>query len=197
MTTSHQIVRADPSDALLIADLIAHAFWDLPPAAWLVPDALVRRRVLAGQFGIVVDHALEYGHIYLTADMAGVAVWFPRPTPIVAPPRTYVPRLEKACGRWTDHFLVLDDLFEQHHPPEPHHHLVFLAVRHDRQRQGVGSMLLDHYHHRLGTLSMAAYLEAPSAANVDFYKRHGYEAREPFYLPGDGPPFWPMWREPR
>jgi len=108
-----------------------------------------------------------------------------------------MPRLEAACGRWTDHVLVLDDLFEQHHPTQPHHHLALLAVRHDRQHRGIGSMLLAQYHHRLDTMDTAAYLEAPAEANLTFYRRHGYTARQPFHLPGDGPPFWPMWREPR
>ena len=196
MTAAPTIVRAEAGDAVWAADLIAHAFWDLPPAVWLVPEPLVRRRVMAGQFRIIVDHALRHGHIDMTDDRAGVAVWFPRMSPAVAPPEHYVPRLEAACGRWTDRFLVLDDLFDHHHPAEPHHHLVFLAVHPNRQRHGIGSMLLTHHHTRLDTAGLPAYLEAPNPANRDLYRRHGYVAREPFGLPG-GPPFWPMWRPPR
>jgi amino acid transporter/GNAT superfamily N-acetyltransferase len=193
---SSTILRAHPGDAAAVADLIAGAFHDLPPAAWLVPEPAARRPALAGQFRILVDHALQHGHVYLTADLAGVAVWFPRLSPAVPEPAHYLPRLEAACGPWTDRFLALDDLFERHHPTEPHHHLAFLAVRPGRQHQGVGSMLLNHHHDRLDALGMAAYLEAATPANVGFYHRRGYVAREPLRLAGHGPLFWPMWREP-
>ncbi|HEU4423436.1 MAG TPA: GNAT family N-acetyltransferase, partial [Pilimelia sp.] len=182
------IVTAGPGAAGWLADLIAHAFWELPPARWLVSEPLARRRILAGQFGILVDHALRHGHIDMTADRAGVAVWLPRLSPAAPAPEHYVPRLEAACGRYTDRFLILDDLFEHHHPPQPHHHLVFLAVHPERQRQGIGTALLAYHHTRLDESRLAAYLEAPSTANRDFYRRRGYLAWEPFHLPDQGPP---------
>jgi GNAT superfamily N-acetyltransferase len=193
---SASIGRATLRDASLVADLIAHAFLDLPPAVWLVPERTPRRRVLAGQFRILVEHALQHGHIDLTADDTGAAVWFARLSPAFPPPPDYVPRLEVACGRWTDRFLVMDDLFDHHHPTAPHHHLAFLAVTPQRQRHGIGSALLERHHTRLDALGMPAYLETPTASNLEFYRRHGYTVGQPFYLPG-GPPFWPMWREPR
>jgi hypothetical protein len=63
MTTSPLVVRANPNDAYELAHLIAHSFWDLPPAVWLVPEPLARQRALAGQFQIVVEHAFETGHV--------------------------------------------------------------------------------------------------------------------------------------
>lgn len=190
------VERADSGDAGWVADLIAYAFHDLPPAVWLVPEPGERRRALAGQFRILVEHALLHGHVDVTADRAGVAVWFRRLSPAFPPPEHYVPRLDVVCGRWTDRFLVLDDIFDHHHPTGPHHHLAFLAVQPERQRQGIGSTLLGHHHTRLDASGTPAYLEAPNPANRDYYLRHGYQVREPFRLP-DGPPFWPMWRSPR
>ena len=91
---------------------------------------------------------------------------------------------------------MLDALFDQHHPTDPHHHLAFLAVHPDQQGQGLGSALLADYHARLDQRGVAAYLEASCERNRDLYLRHGYRPMgEPFRLP-DGPPMWPMWRPP-
>jgi len=42
-----------------------------------------------------------------------------------------------------------------------------------------------------------AYLEASSTRSRDLYARHGFAVEEEIRLPGDGPPMWRMWREPR
>ena len=43
---------------------------------------------------------------------------------------------------------------------------------------------------------MPAYHEASSPRNRALYERHGYVTQGEFTLP-DGPPLWPMWRDPR
>ena len=41
-----------------------------------------------------------------------------------------------------------------------------------------------------------AYLEATDPRARPLYERNGFEAIDELELPGGGPPFWPMWREP-
>jgi GNAT superfamily N-acetyltransferase len=195
------IVRAPAAEAADATDLIADAFHWLDISAWLVADPDQRRSALRDVFRIFVDHAVTHGLVFTTEDRAAVAVWLPHTGPIPEPP-DYDQRLALACAQLTepagalDRFRTLDGLFEQHHPHKPHHYLGFLAVRSGRQGAGLGSALLRHHQSWLDRAGIPAYLEASSTGSRDLYARHGYTAAEPFYLPG-GPPFWPMWREPR
>lgn len=192
--TQISIRRAGPADAEGVAELVARAFLPLAAVGWLVPEPARRLPILAADFRILVEHALEHGHVDVVEGGAAAAVWFDRTRPAPDPP-DYDRRLAAACGEWTDRFRTLDELFAANHPESPHHHLVFLAVRPERQRAGLGSALLRHRHATLDESATPAYLEASSPGSRDLYLRHGYELRETFALP-DGTPFWPMWRPP-
>ncbi|MGH3679400.1 MAG: GNAT family N-acetyltransferase [Natronosporangium sp.] len=189
------IVRADATEAPQIAELIAVAFHSLAVARWLVPNPDRRAEVLPANFRIFVDHALAHGEVHITTDRSAVAVWFPRDSEPLPEPVAYRHRVAVACGEATERFLLLDELFDKHHPNQPHHHLAFLAVQPTRQRRGLGSALLRHHHARLDARGMPAYLEATSRDSRDLYARHGYHQvmGEPFRLP-DQTPIWPMWR---
>ncbi|RJL23093.1 GNAT family N-acetyltransferase [Bailinhaonella thermotolerans] len=159
---------------------------------WLVPDASARRAVLAGDFQILVEHAMEHGTVYRAGEQA-VAVWVDR-TKDVPEPADYERRLAEACGEYAERFVTLDELFEAHHPADPHQHLAMLAVRPEAQGMGLGAVLLRHHHAILDEAGVDAYLEASDPANRKLYLRHGYaDLGEPFALPG-AEPFFPMWR---
>ncbi|MDI5976301.1 GNAT family N-acetyltransferase [Amycolatopsis magusensis] len=196
MTGTTAIRRARAAEAGRVAGLIATAFESLDVSKWLVPDPHPRRATLAGNFHILVDHVLAHGHVDLLGDHAA-AVWLPQEAGVeLPPPPDYDARLLAACGPYTDRFRALDDAFEASHPHEPHHHLAFLAVHPDAQGQGLGTTLLRHHHRELDAAGTAAYLEASSLRAAALYEREGYHFRgEPFHLP-DGPPMYPMWRDP-
>jgi ribosomal protein S18 acetylase RimI-like enzyme len=194
--TEAPIVRAGSLDAPWIADLIGSAFHRLEATEWLVPDAEERVRVLAGNFEILVDHALTFGEVHVAGERSAVAVWMPRGYVPLPAPDDYERRVEKACGEATSRFLELDALFDQHHPEEPHHHLAFLAVREDQQGRGLGSALLTDHHRHLDERGVPAFLEASSTRARDLYARHGYQPHgEPYQVP-NGALFYPMWRDP-
>ncbi|MFL6144372.1 MAG: GNAT family N-acetyltransferase [Labedaea sp.] len=197
MRQAQEIVRADPEQAGLVAELIAEAFVPLPPTVWLIADPEERRRRLAAHFVILVEHAFRHGHVELTGEHTAAAVWFHHDGEAeLPPPPAYDARLAAAAGPHLDRFVALDDAFAAHHPHGVHHHLAFLAVRPEHQNQSIGSRLMAAHHERLDRTGTPAYLEASSAEARDLYLRHGYRLRgEPFHLP-DGPPFWPMWRAP-
>lgn len=195
MRRTPEIVRAEANQAARVAGLLAEAFEPLAVSAWLVSDPDGRRRVLAANFQIFVELAFPYGHVEITDEFDAAAVWF-HGSEFPAPP-DYESRLLDACGQWVDRFRILDEYFAAHHPHEAHHHLAFLGVQPNHQGGGIGSVLMGAHHRRLDEAGIPGYLEASSERARDLYLRHGYRLLgEPFHLP-DGPPFWPMWREPR
>lgn len=184
---------ATAGDAVAVTDLIAHAFSPLAASAYLVPDPAERQQVLAGQFIIMVEHALTVGQVDVIGSSTplAAAIWFDHTAP-VPPPPDYDSRLKAATGEWHSRFLHLDEILERNHPTDPHHFLLFLAVHPDHQNQGLGSALLDH-HHATALDGHPAYLDAASPASRDLYARHGYESRPPYDI-AEGARFWPMWR---
>ena len=85
-----------------MAGRIAEAFIVLEVTSWLVPDASKREAVLAGDFEILVGHAMRHGMVHATADRTSVAVWLPSVGEPAPPPADYDARLAAACGEWTD-----------------------------------------------------------------------------------------------
>jgi GNAT superfamily N-acetyltransferase len=188
------IMAAVPGQAEMLGSLIATSFHDLAISRWLVADREERLRAQAGQFGLLVRHAIEYGQVHTTADSSGVAVWFPSDVP---PIPDYDSDLARICGPAVDRFASLDDAMHSHYPEPPHWHLAFLAVLPRSQSHGIGTALLRHQHRRLDELGIPAYLEAANERNDSLYRRHGYQPYgEPFPVGTGGPPMYPMWRNP-
>lgn len=85
---------------------------------------------------------------------------------------------------------------EKFHPREPHYYLFMIGARPDYQGQGVGSALLSHMLRRCDREQMPAYLENSKAANLDFYRGHGFQVQREIRFASGAPPLWLMWREP-
>ncbi len=91
--------------------------------------------------------------------------------------------------------VELFELFDAHHPQDPHYYLQFIGVRPECQGTGIGSALLRAMLDRCDLESAAAYLEADEWSKL-LYEKHGFEATAEIRLPM-GPSFFPMWRAPR
>lgn len=197
------VIRADAADVGVLSQVIADAFFDLPPSPWLISDLEARRAIFPGYFQIFVEQTLAGGVVQTTLKRDAVALWLPvDPSPDPRGPDDgaageYGRRLMAATSPWTERFLLFDAALERSHPAgQAHHHLAILAVRPDRQGQGVGTRMLRAYHRVLDEADGAAYLEASHPRNRELYRRHGYVDRgQPIELP-DGPCLYPMWRAP-
>lgn len=189
------IRAARVTDSLHVTELLTAAFLHSAVGDWLIPDLAIRRAVYRRYFRIHVDHALRHGFIDISLDGNGAAVWLPRPG---HDPDNYEQLLAEACGTWLRRFELIDELFTRHHPTARHHHLAFLGVRPDRQREGIGSALLADHTTALDAKQIPAYLDASTPHSRDLYLRHGFHVVDtgPIRLPEDGPPIWPMWRPP-
>ena len=180
-----------------VGALIALSFDDLEQNRSLVPDPGSRLRVMGDFFTLLTEHAPLCGKVDVIDDPAGgglaaTAVWFDRTHDMPEIPR-YDERIAALAGEWLPHFQALDELFDKHHPVDPHWHLAFLAVHPDHQGHGLGGALMDSTHQDLG--GTPAYLEATNDDNIRLYRRYGYSDMIPFdiRLP-DGTPFYRMWR---
>jgi GNAT superfamily N-acetyltransferase len=195
------VITADLVDTDVLSQVVADAFFDLPPSRWLVPDPAARQAIFPGYFRLYVEHAMASGVVHTTPDRSAAALWLPiGDNPADLPPGNDA-RLAAATGRWIDRFLAFGAALDRHHPAgTPHHHLAILAVRPDRQGQGTGTMLVRAYHQLLDhDIGAPAYLEAANQRTQRMYLRHGYILRPnaPIRLPDSGPLMWPMWREPQ
>jgi len=197
--TFPQIRSARQDEIAAVGHHISYSFDELAADSYLVPNPVDRLKVMADFFTLLTEHAFTYGRIDVidapSGDgLAGAAVWFDLTRDSPGPER-YEERLEELAGEYLPRFQALDELFEKHHPTDPHWHLAFLAVHPEHQGHGLGSRLMSHVHEGLDRDGVPAYLEATNADNIRLYRRHGYTDMEPFdILLPDGTPFSRMWR---
>ena len=191
------IIRpASEAELPAVGQLIALSFDHLEQNASLVPDPAARLRVMGDFFTMLTVHAPLCGKVDVIDDpeggLAAAAVWFDRTgeLPEIA---DYDDRLSELAGQWLPNFQALDEIFDKHHPQDPHWHLAFLAVHPTQQSHGLGGALMDSTHEVLGRTP--AYLEATNDDNIRLYRRYGYTDMTPFdiRLP-DNTPFYRMWR---
>jgi GNAT superfamily N-acetyltransferase len=193
---SQRIRPATEADLRVLATVVAGAFHPLAVARWLVPDEMQRLRMFPPYFAIFLEHALAHGALDTTTGREAVAAWLPNTGAPLPPPHDYDRRLAEVAGGWLNRFMVFDALLEEHHPDRPHHYLALLAVRPDRQGQGLGTALLEEHHAHLDETGLPAYLEASSRASRALYLRHGYVPHgHPLVLP-NGPLLYPLLRHP-
>lgn len=119
------------------------------------------------------------------------------PRNMVVPPDTAAElgRAMAAVFRDFPRTFELFELFDAHHPQDPHYYLQFMGVHPDRQGTGIGSALLRPVLDRCDLEGVAAYLEADERSRL-LYAKYGFEAFAEIRLP-EGPSAWPMWREAR
>lgn len=190
------IRRATPAETDTVAAVLAEAFLHGDLGPWLVLNVDMREKVYWPYFRLLAEGARAAGWIDVTDDVAAVALWYPVGDRFDVEIPNYDTRLAQACGQHLDRFVVLDQVMHAHHPTgTPHHYLAHLGVHPDRQRQGLGSALLEHHHDQLDATGVPAYLEATSSRHGALYRRHGYLPRPGYRLP-KGPSLYPMWRRP-
>jgi GNAT superfamily N-acetyltransferase len=194
----HEVVRAGDADIETLARVIAEAFFPLAVCRWLIPDGPARRAAFPAYFRLYVEHAIADGIVETTPGRDAAALWIPGDGP-AEPPGSYTEQLATITGPHLDRFLAFDRQLDRHHPAGVlHEHLAILAVRPDRQGQGIGTALLDARHAALEDQGIPAYLEASDERTRRIYLAHGYNDRDggPIEL-AHGVRMYPMWRQPR
>lgn len=192
------ISRAEATDVSTINGVLAQAFQDDPVFRWIVPDDRARQGALPGVFGAFTEVYVDHGETYVADGEAGAALWVP---PGVEPfteeqGESFGQRMVELLGPEAERGFELNQLLEEHHPQDPCWYLQFVGVSPEHQGRGLGSRLLSTVLGRADADGSAAYLEATRPDNRRLYERHGFDTVGEL-RPTQGPPLWPMWREPR
>lgn len=196
-SSAESVICAEAADVLVLSQVIADAFHDLAPSRWLIHDPAARREIFPGFFRLYVEHAMASGLVHTIPDRAAVALWLPVGEDRPEEPVDYGERLAAATRPWTERFRAFDHVLARHHPIGiAHHHLAILAVRPDRQGQGIGSALLCTHHAALDhQAGMPAYLEASDLRTRRLYLAHGYRDHGPPIVLASDVLMYPMWRD--
>ena len=190
--------RAGKADLDGICRALARSFADDPVMEWIFPDADRRAELNARFFKLRVRGLLAQDEVYTTGDHAGAACW-------AQPGRWEMGPLEglgfalrvAAMTRTRTPLLARGwQIVDSAHPREPHWYLAILGTEPSRQGEGIGSALLQPVLDDCDRNEVPAYLESSKEENLAFYGRHGFRVTDELTLP-EGPPIWPMWREPR
>lgn len=189
--------KARTEEAEVLAELLALAMFEDPPNLWAFPDAQRRREILPRFFRVFVEASLSQDGAYTVDDRSGVCLWFPpgwKLTEVEA--SSFETSIRAAAGEYAESGpLTIVGLMGEHHPPDPHYYLAFASIRPDRQRRGIGSMLINLVLDYCDAEGIPAYLEASAEGNRRLYERLGFKTRVRIDLP-EGPPIWGMWRDP-
>ena len=190
---------ARPEDLDTVTETIVGAFAQDPTWAWAFPDPALRPAQHTAVWQLVVEGALRYPWVWLTAGATATALWVPPGVTDLSPEQEA--RLEALLadlpGAAGTRALGTFEAFERAHPRDaPHFYLSLLATRPDQRGHGYGLGLLAANLRLVDEAGAPAYLEASNVANVPLYERYGFEVRGRFRTPDDGPDVVTMWREP-
>ena len=187
-------------------DLFARAFHDDPLNIYALPDERARARLNPTYFSAFVRYGRLAGEVWTTeGSLDGVSVWIPPDKGVDTQPdledQAGISALPSILGveaiyRKREVFDHLETLHERD-VQDPHWYLMFIGVEPNRQRQGVGSALLQPVLPRADAEGMPCYLETFQPTNVPFYLRHGFEIVVEDVEPRSDIRFWTFRREPR
>jgi GNAT superfamily N-acetyltransferase len=168
------------------------------------PDRSVRQKVFELFFNDIIRGQISAKCAFAVTDgatLSAVAVWMPPDPPeTTAADRERgehtVEQLRILDRRGVDAVLAGFEGLQAHHPAEPHWYLMFVGVRPQIQRQGLGRLLLTHVHQQADRRGMPCYLETPFPETRAFYGSLGYRVIREMRAFGDAPPLWTMLRKP-
>lgn len=194
---ANSVRRATADELPRLARVLARAFHDDPPTAWVISDVVRRRQLLERSFLLYLRKLwFPQNECYTTAQLAGVAAW-ELPGHWKVGPLTQLrlaPAMLRINGRVLPRILRALAALEADHPSEPHYYLPFVGVDPEWQGRGLGAGLLQPILDRCDRDGVPAYLEASTPRNRALYARHGFEVTAEFHIGKGSPPVWRMWR---
>ncbi|MYS18858.1 Acetyltransferase (GNAT) family protein [Streptomyces sp. DvalAA-14] len=190
------IRRAGQGDREAAVGLLHKAFARDAVSRWVFPDPDQLERKHGALMAAFLDMALTEGYVDLAEDGSAVALW------------TSIPAGDHGDGDPVGFRASIDpdnERIEQiarltgaaHPKDRAHEYLMLIGVDPDLQGQGLGGGLIANVLARCDREGRHAYLEASSLRSRALYERLGFTFMGHTIDLPDGPPMYPMWREPR
>jgi GNAT superfamily N-acetyltransferase len=192
--------QASDHDVRPVAHALARAFHDDPAMIWLFGEhPRARERRLRRYFAAECRRHRRTGGTVLTADgQPGAAFWEPPEHWRTTWPAALrdVPMILTTIGPRIPRALRGMGVMDRTHPRAPHWYLAVVGTDPPQQGRGVGAALIEPVLARCDAEGLGAYLESSKPENIPWYERFGFRVSGRIDLP-DGPPLWPMWRDPQ
>ncbi len=191
------IRQAGESDREALVRLLDAAFMEDPVSCWVFPDRAHRGRVHGAFLGVFLDVALSEGRVDVTEDGSAAALWLQVPAGVPEEEDDTPVRMRETADPDNERAELVGRLMGEVHPHDrAHEYLLLIGVSPDRQGEGLGAALIQPVLDRCDRDGVPAYLEASSARSSKLYERLGFAFTGRTVELPDGPPMWPMWREP-
>jgi GNAT superfamily N-acetyltransferase len=185
-----------------LAAVLARAFFDDPPMAWLLPDPASRLSRLTRMFATIIGiESLPYGGVDIACageEILGGAIWMP-------PGRRQPGLLEKiraAPGHWRAVATAeiraarMGHALSRAHPREPNWYLKSVGIDPSSQGRGAAGLMLRSRLERCDRARQPAYVEASKPEGVPLYERFGFRPTGAVGMPAGAPTITKMWRAP-
>ncbi|AEB43812.1 MULTISPECIES: GNAT family N-acetyltransferase [Micromonospora] len=170
--SSTEVLTATAADRPQVVSALVAAFADDPVLRHLFPDPQDYPRLAAVFFGHLFDKRVGLGTVWTIGPGASTAVWQP---PSGGDPtstdllETHLPADALARTRAYDHAV------HAALPAEPFWYLGVLGTRPDSAGRGLGRAVMAAGLRRAAADGLPAILETSNPANVEFYRRAGWQ----------------------
>lgn len=193
-----RVRQADGRDRDQVVRILEEAFHDDPVSSWVFPDEEHRRAVHGKFLGVFADVTLEEGRIDLLEDGTATALWLSVPAGAPEEEDDTPALMRETADPGNERCELVGRLTGAVHPHDrAHAYLLMIGVSPERQGEGLGDALIRGVLERCDREGTPAYLEASSARSRALYERLGFTFTGRTVDLPDGPPMWPMWREPQ
>ncbi|MEU2676550.1 GNAT family N-acetyltransferase [Streptomyces sp. NPDC007107] len=193
-----RIRRAEQRDRDQVVRILEEAFHHDPVSSWVFPDEEHRRAVHGKFLGVFADVTLEGGRIDLLEDGTAAALWLSVPAGLPDEEDDTPALMRETADPDNERAELVGRLTGAVHPHDrAHEYLLMIGVSPERQGEGIGEALMRGVLERCDREGTPAYLEASSERSRGLYERLGFAFMGRTVDLPQGPPMWPMWREPR
>lgn len=199
-----ELLHLKPKHMDAAAQVLARSFREDPIARYLFPNDTRRAHLLPWYLGSAVHYCSNYGEVYVTETMNGVAAWLPpgkirvsnywhmfRSGMLFAPLKVGPAAFSRLMA-----LRAYTEAAHERWAPQEHWYLFVLGVEPSSQGRGIGGALMDPVLAQADSENTPCYLETQYEKNLPFYEKHGFEVVQEGTVPNSGPRIWAMIRQP-